>query len=331
LAAGEASAGFKLRFGSSGGNNTSTSSQSSGSPQGAATTAPDESSAARAPTEPRAAPAEESIRQERPTARIDAPSMAAEKRDAATAEQAADAAPVAGPVVQSDRDVTVNADRSPDAGSSAAPASTTPAASTPTVTVSQPAGSTPQQHQAQPANPSRIEAPETVTQTSYAKRSRRPAGGTGEISQPTAAPALHSRQADVSVVTCGAGCASSPGEVVYRKLITPSQPGLVNAATRDPGAPSAVVCVAGCYDGPRSYQAVPMPSDHMPGAWPAARAPRGIQASAGSGRMVPTAAGTDFAPGQAPSAATSTPPLPRSKGSSGEWMMRINRERAGGS
>lgn len=125
----------------------------------------------------------------------------------------------------------------------------------------------------------------------------------------------------VSVITCMAGCNKAPGEVLQQHVIVVNpKPNQIRAASSAGAAygesadSNIVTCVGGCYGAPTTYQAVPAPG------FDAARAQ--VMAGAGgqaTGQLVPTAAP---APGSAGAG--------KSKGASGDWMARINRERAAG-
>jgi len=157
------------------------------------------------------------------------------------------------------------------------------------------------------------QAAETITSVTYSKKRKRPAGE----ALPTA-QGVHrdssSRPPEDTATTCAAGCTGTPGQVVHRQAARQqSQGGLIptSASTRTnedaEGGSARIVCVAGCYDAAQSYAAVPSPAGQG-----ARRGQIVAGDGAGRGRMVPTA-------GQ----------MPPVRGGSGDWMARINRERAG--
>lgn len=351
LVAGEADAGFKLRFGSSGSSSsntsssagtTSTSSESSspaGGQQVPATIAaeqPASSDSASAPaqgaptSEP--APVRPAIISERVPATDQSPAgqatVPAEPGRAGNSSgpSVSDAVkPAATHEPQLPVVVKVPEPAAPTARPAIESGASAGGATPPSVAPVPAAAPPPAQRPALATAPPRQPPVETVTQTSYSKRSKRPSGAVDEPPSLQAAPAVQSTT-NASVITCGAGCNGSPGEVVHHRLET-RQAGsaLQQAAVRDAATPNVLVCVAGCYDTPKAYQAVPGTGAFLP-AGPSGGMPRGLQASAG-GRLVPTAASGN---GDAPPGREDGTRASKSKGASGDWMTRINRERSGG-
>lgn len=353
LFVGEAAAGFKFRFGSSGGSGDQSAAskqaperQNPAQETSEAVKAPAVEPAKSAPAQtndeaPQASVGEAPAEPMRPVPRVinqPAPSVAAEQprpQQASVPDRIEPAAPVspaqaAAPAPEASMPVAGQAAREEQAPgdgkmqgeavaerpqlSDAKPAAADQQAPLPAVTPKAAAAAKPVVTEL-PLLKSR--GSDTITQTSYSKTRKRPA--TEAVGATGAAALSGGTGPGVSVITCGAGCTNAPGEVVQRQIMVPNPAPPVTKVSmgkmgkvRDEGpAPNVVHCVGGCYDLPKTYKAVPVPSATIPGT--GGDAPGTVQAAA-SGQVIPTA-GT-MSPG-------------KTKGSSGEWMNRINRERSG--